>query len=464
MTHSTAPSAAADHNTASGNLLTDYYDLLPLAVAHCVSDPSPITEPSSFSPGFGLPELASGVRDFFAAASGSWLPLGEYADHQVTMFDLSQNPGTNTTKTFASLLIVARAVEFIRRTGEPIMIFSPTSANKGVALRDAVLRAIQTGLARPDQLRVAILVPGASWPKLRLSPLATDDQLHALNPVLRYCGPAAERVKDLGKEFVQRHARSLRHKRGLHVWYSLELSNYLVADTARAFFEQEVSPTGRASRPRTHAHAVSSAFGLLGYHAGREVLEQAGVASETTRPASLLVQHLATPDMVLHLLHGTFDRDNMPPFEHDMASDTYRQSADPHFPQVAEDPAEVLDATFYSHRPATAPAMDKIIGHYGGNGVVVSRHECLERYPMLQDWFARTARPLPADPEHLREWSAIMAVTGALTAIDRGLMEPGHEVVVHGSGWYSTADYTELDPASATTVATPDDIADAVTA
>jgi len=45
------------------------------------------------------------------------------------MLDLAREPGT-TPRDFASLLIVARAVQYIRRTGEPIMIFSPTSANK----------------------------------------------------------------------------------------------------------------------------------------------------------------------------------------------------------------------------------------------------------------------------------------------------------------------------------------------
>src|SRR5579859_3924683 len=153
MTGSPAPTAA------SGNLLADYYEMLPRAIAHCVPDPAPVTEPASFSPGFSLPELTGEVREFLAAATVTWQPLGEYAGHPITMLDLSGNPGTNTTKTFASLVIVARAVEFIRRTGEPIVIFSPTSANKGATLRDAALRAIAAGLVTPDQLRVVILVP-----------------------------------------------------------------------------------------------------------------------------------------------------------------------------------------------------------------------------------------------------------------------------------------------------------------
>lgn len=37
--------------TVTGNLLTDFPDLLPLAVAECVADPAPVTgDPTAFSP------------------------------------------------------------------------------------------------------------------------------------------------------------------------------------------------------------------------------------------------------------------------------------------------------------------------------------------------------------------------------------------------------------------------------
>jgi hypothetical protein len=445
-------------------MLVDYYDMLPLAVAACVPDPSPVTRPGAFSPGYELPELDRGVREFLAAATVSWRPLGEYAGHQIALLDLAENPGTNTTKTFASLLIVARAVEFIRRTGQHVMIFSPTSANKGTALRDAVLRAIEAGLVAAEQLRIVILVPGRGLAKIRSSRLSADERLRRLNPVLRYDGPEPEAVKALGKDFVRGHAASLWQALGAHLWYSLDLPNYLVADTARAFFEHAVAPTDLADRPRTHAHAVSSAFGLLGYHTGRAVLEEAGLASARTRPASLLVQHLATPDMVLHLLHGTFDRHNMPAYQLDASSGSYQQTADPRFPQVTGDPGEVLDPTFYSHRPATSPAMDEIISRYGGDGIVVSRHDCLQRYPQLRGWFAASPRPLHADVSQVREWSLAMALTGALNAVDRCLMKPDHDIVVHGSGWYTTADYTPLAPDASIGIGTVDDIAAAVMA
>lgn len=442
-----------------GNMLLDYYDLLPRAVAACVPDSLPVTIPGQFAPGYELPELDDRVRAYFAVASVSWPTLGEYCGHRIMLLDLAENPGTNTTKTFASLLIVARAVEFIRRTGQPIVIFSPTSANKGTALRDAVLRAIEAGLVTPGQLRVVVLAPIGSRDKLRSSRLATDSELRALNPLLLYDGQDPEGVKALGKEFAAGHAASLWRRAGAHLWYSLDLRNYIVADTARAFFEQDAAPTDRADRPRTHAHAVSSAFGLLGYHAGREVLEQAGRANPASRPASLLVQHLGTPDMVLHLLHGSYDRRNMPDYRRVAGSGRYEQTADPHFPSITDDPDEILDPTFYSRRPATSPAMDEIIGRYGGDGIVVSKRECLRRYGKLSEWLADSTRPLPGDAHQVREWSLVMALTGALNAIDRGLVKPDHDIVVHGSGWYTASDCTPLPPQASIRVSNCDDIA-----
>src|SRR5262249_2257682 len=141
------------------NLLLDYFDVLPDVIARSVSDPAPDLSPASFSPGFALPELDAGVRRFLAPATAEWRPLAVHAGSELVLLDLMRNPATSTTKTLASLLIVARAIEFIRRTGQPVIIFTPTSANKGTALRDAVDRALQEGLAGPDQLRIVMLAP-----------------------------------------------------------------------------------------------------------------------------------------------------------------------------------------------------------------------------------------------------------------------------------------------------------------
>jgi hypothetical protein len=456
------PDAATATPVVSGNLLLDFYDWLPRAIASCVPDVAPVRRVEAFSPGFLLPELDDDVRRFLEAATASWWEVGSYRGHRLVLLDLTANPGTHTTKTFASRLIVARAVEYVRRAGEPVMIFSPTSANKGVALRDAVLRAITAGLATPQQLRVAILAPTSCRHKLRASRLSGDPELRALNPVLEYGGAEPEGVKALGQEFVTSYAADLRRALGVNLWYSLELRNYLIADTTRAFFEQRVDPIDAAGRPRLHAHAVSSAFGLLGYHQGRAVLEEAGLARPASRPASLLVQHLGAPDMVLSLLHGDFDPSHAPVYALDPETGLYRQDADPRFPQVTYDPGEVLDPTFYTHRPATSPAMNDLIRRFGGDGIVVSLAQCVARYPYLRGRLAEGPRPLPADLRTLREWSLVMALTGTLEAIDRGLVEPGRDVVVHGSGSYGAADYVPLEASALTPVRTAADVAAAL--
>ncbi|MFI6813452.1 DUF6002 family protein [Nonomuraea sp. NPDC050328] len=449
------PNSVLSPATREANLLVDFYDRLPRAIAACVSDPAPIRDGGSFSPGFLLPELDQPLRDFLAPATAAWQHLGQYGGHRLTLLDLTRNPGTGTTKTFASLLIVARAVEYIRRYGEPVTIFSPTSANKGTALRDAVLRAIEAGLVEPEQLRVVVLAPASCLGKLRSSRLSTDPALRALNPLLLYTGPEPEEVKAIGRAFADKHAAEVPGR----LWYSLDLANYLVADTARAFFEQEVDPIGPV--PRLHAHAVSSAFGMLGYHRGRDVLEEDGLASPDTRPATLLVQHLGTPDMVLNLRHGSFDREGLPAYEPD-GQGLFRQSADPRFPQVTYDPQEVLDPTFYTHRPATSPAMNDLIERFGGDGIVVSLAECVERYPQLRELLAPTSCALPADLRALREWSLVMALTGVANAVDRGLVEEGRDIVVHGSGSYGAADYRLLESDAMIQVASVEDVAEAV--
>ncbi len=439
------------------NLIVDYYDTIPPTVAKCGAGPGGAPGTPEFAPGFALPELTDDVRRFFAAATATWRGLGAYRGHRLQLIDLMGNPGTHTTKTFASLLIVARAVEHIRRTGDRICIVTPTSANKGIALRDAVGRAIIAGLAAPEDLSIAVLAPAATRHKFRQDPLYTDAAWRARNPVLRFAGEA-EGVKALGRAFVDEHAKQAYERHGVALWFSLSLPNYLVADAARAAFEADASPTSAAG-PRWHAHSVSSAYGLLGYNLGRDVLEDAGRASPTDRPGFLLVQHLGTPDMVLNLRYGSFSPEHLPAYRPDGDNDAWVQDADPRFPTTTDDPAEVLDPTFYTHRPVTSPAMNDLVARYGGDGIVVSRRECLARYPMLRSLLADTRR-LPADPAQLREWSLVMALTGVLNAIDRGLVPDGYEVVVHGTGCYHTDDYPVAEPDAE--VATVPDVAMAV--
>ena len=212
------------HATGSANLLVDWYDRLPRVIARVVDDPAPVKDPDAFSPGFLLPDLDDGVRRFLAAAAASWRPAGDTGGHPTALLDLTANPGTNTTKTFASLLIVARAVEYVRRTGERVLIFTPTSANKGTALRDAVLRALDAGLVTPDQLRVAVLAPRSCADKQRSSRLSTDAELRRLNPLLRYDGERPEDVKALGREFVRRYAEGAHAREGLNVWFAVDRS------------------------------------------------------------------------------------------------------------------------------------------------------------------------------------------------------------------------------------------------
>ncbi len=294
------------------NLITDYQDVIAAAVRRCGAVPGDAAGTPGFAPGFDLPELTPAVRDFYAAATVRWAPIGEYGGHRLHLLDLTGNPGTRTTKTFASLVIVARAVEHIRRTGARLRIVTPTSANKGVALRDAVARAYAAGLVTPEQLAIVVLAPRATRHKFRHDALAAEPGRPAgLNPLLRYTGDDPEGVKALGRAFVDAYAARLHDEHGITLWYTLDLKNYLVADAARAAFEADVGPDRRGPR-RWHAHAVSSAFGLLGYNLGRDVLEAAGRADPGDRPGFLLVQHLGTPDMVLSLRHGSFARDRGP--------------------------------------------------------------------------------------------------------------------------------------------------------
>ena len=393
-----------------------------------------------FSPGFDLPPLTPELRLFLGASELAFAPVPDYRGRRLTLLDLMRNRRTRTTKTFASLVIVARAVRHIQRTGEPVMLLTPSSANKGTALRDAVLRALEAGLVGPQDLNVAVLVPAASRAKLWSSPLSVDPDLRQRNPVVVHPGDDPSAVKTLSRQVLDSCAPALRALSGTNLWYTLDLDNYMAADALRAFVEAEHLPPPGATG-RLHVHAVSSAYGLLGHNLGHTLM-----AADRPTPATryFLVQHLDTPDMVLSLYTGSTSRDRIPAYTYDRRAGLHRQSASPHFPATTLDPAEVLDRTFYTRRPSTAEAMSSLIRSRGGGGIVVSLHECLLRYAEVRALLAEAEVRLPADPRRLREWALVMAMTGLLNAIDRDLVAEGDDIIVHGSGCYADGDFDPI--------------------
>jgi hypothetical protein len=397
-----------------------------LATASVAAAPS-----EHFNPGFELPANSAALRAFFAAADIRFADLGEVGACRLALMDLMGNPGTRTVKTFASLVIVARAVRYIQATGERIMILTPSSANKATALRDAVQRAYRAGLATPHQLQITTVVPAGSRGKLWSSDLATDRELMARNPMCIFGGPDAAAVKQLALAARDQCVAELKDCFGVNLWHTLDLANYRCADSVRAFAEQAAVPPD-PEMTRVHAHAVSSAFGLLGHHFGTTL------SPEVPMPGYFLVQHLATPDMVVSL-HGK----EAPAYRRCGETGLYRQQEDPRFPLTTFAPDENLEPTFYTHAPATSPAMNAIIRRHGGGGIVVSLHECLARYPQIRALLAEAGIELPADPRSLREWSLVMVLTGVLNAIDRDLLD-AREVVVHGTGSYAEGDFTPI--------------------
>nr|WSX72725.1 DUF6002 family protein [Streptomyces sp. NBC_00899]WSX81207.1 DUF6002 family protein [Streptomyces sp. NBC_00899] len=426
------------------NALLRYADDVTGALEALGADRDP--QATAFNPGFALPPVDDRLRSYLSACELAVADLGQYQGRRLRLLDLSRNPRARTTKTGPSLMIVARAVEFIQRTGEPVLLVSPSSGNKVTALRDAVLRAYETGLATPEQLGIVVVVPGSSAHKLWDSPLATDPVLRTRNPVVTFDGEDRADVKALAQALVEQHADEILAEFGVHLWYTLEIGNYLVADVIRAAAEEEFLP---AAVGRLHVHSVSSAYGLLGHDLGAR--RRAAAAGGKPTAHYLLVQHLDTADMVLNLYHGSADPAGRPTYTLDEASMLYRQDQDPRFPAATFDPAEILDPTFYTRRPVTSTEMNAIIQRQGGGGIVVSLHEVLQRYPVLRGMLGRVGVEIPVDPRDLREWSLVMALTGILNAIDRGLVEET-DILVHGSGTYSTRDFVALPPDRRTAV------------
>ncbi|MFC7307067.1 DUF6002 family protein [Streptomyces monticola] len=437
------------------NSIDRYYPYIAPAAKMLLDEDA--AHPGEFSPGPQLPAMTPEFRQFFSTSRLAYAPLGDYAGKRLSFLNLAQNPGTRTTKTFASLVVVARAVRFIQETGQRVMILTPSSANKATAMRDAVLNAIRLNLVTPDQLSVSVVVPEGSTPKLWESDLSRDLELKDRNPVSVYPGAEPAHVKALARHVVEEHAAALKDSTGVNLWYTLGLNNYMAADVVRAFAEADLFPS---AAPRLHVHAVSSAYGLLGHAQGHALLDES-VRDSMAHPRYFLVQHLGAPDMVLSLYHDSTSADLVPSYGYNESTGLYEQQADPRFPYTTMNPGETLDTTFYTRNPPTSPRMNKLIQTHGGGGIVVSLHECLTRYPQVRALLRPAGVELPADPRDLREWSLIMAMTGILNAVDRGLV-PEEDILVHGSGCYSKHDYTPLPPAALHRVETGEMLKDVV--
>jgi hypothetical protein len=439
------------------NALARYYPEIRLALGSLIENDEPILD-GDFDPGNRLPEFTDEVADYLSASTLGFTKTPDYDGKRISLLNLTHNPGTQTTKTFASLVIVARAVRFIQDTGQPLTIVTPSSANKAIALRDAVLRAIRSGLARPDQLNVIAVVPAGSVHKLRCSELFTDQELRTRNPLAVYAGPRPEMVKHIARAAVDRYRESM--GAATHaIWYTLKMENYLVGDVIRAFAEADALPPA-APTGRLHVHAVSSAFGLLGHSYGRSIMagREAGAPSRY-----FLVQHLGAPDMVTSLYDDGSDAPRLaaPTYTYQPESGCYTQETNPHFPRITFDPEEILDTTLYTRNPATSPRMNELIRSQGGGGIVVSLAECMERYSEVRAMLNQAGMTLPANPTLVQEWSLNMAMTGLLNAIDRNLIQE-NDILIHGSGMYKRGDYEGLAKWNLPAVANENELADLI--
>ncbi|MET9858949.1 DUF6002 family protein [Streptomyces smyrnaeus] len=395
----------------------------------------------SFRPSFELPPLENRHRTFLETPEMCLRALGHESGCDLRMLDLTGNPRTRTTKTFASLLMVLRAVHHIETTGERIVVVTPSSGNKATALRDAVLRAYESGLTDPERLRLLSVVPSSSAGKVWASPLDVDETLRAANPVVFFDCAAPAEVKNVAQSSIE-HVLSAPHALppGYRIWFSLDPDNYRHADAARAFAEQELWPRrGRTGR-RLQAHTVSSAYGLLGHALGERWTGRAD-------SSYFLIQHMATPDLVLHwAADGNFSTENLPDYQRDGDTGLLTQNSSPHFPHMVHAVDEEIDPTFYTRTPITAEQMTAVIRKQGGGGIVVSRAECEQRYEEVRKLLLEGGYPgLPQNSADLREWSLPMGLTGVLNALDRGLVQEP-EILLHGTGVYSTADFEALPP------------------
>ncbi|MFG3255670.1 DUF6002 family protein [Streptomyces sp. NPDC048172] len=397
-------------------------------------------------PGGGLPPLDDALRDYLSAAEAAVLPLPDYHGTRLRLLDLCRNPAAPTAKSLGALVTVARAVAHLRATagtGESVTLLAPSSGNGATALRDAVLRAHRHGLADPGRLRVVSLVPARSRTKVWDSELGALPGPRRRNPAVVCHGSDPEGVRGLAHAYHREYAGKLRQEYGSALWLVPGLAGDRAAGAVRALLERDLMaapPPGG----RVHAQAVDGAAGLLGHHDGTLLLP--GVPGAHPPPRYHLVQHLNAPDLVLHLCFGSFSRAPMPAYAYDAARRLHLQSADPRFPYAAHSPDEVLEPTFFTRAPATAGEVTALVRGSGGSGSVVSAYECLARYPTVRSLLRAAGVELPEAPGRLREWSLVMALTGVLCAVDRGVLRAGGdtEVLVHHTGGWTAHDGAPL--------------------
>ncbi|MEU5595948.1 DUF6002 family protein [Streptomyces sp. NPDC020298] len=436
------------------NSLSFYYQHLLVASERI--DTTWASTGSWFEPSWQLPKLGPELDEFFSVSAISAGELGEYRGRRLHFLNLTENPGTRTTKTFGSSVIVARAVRHTELTGEPVLLVTPSAANKAVALRNAVLRAYEVGLSDPSRLRVVTVVPASSLPKLWASGLDADPALHAANPMGVYSGPEREHVKKITTAAIDDLVANDPVLRGFRVWYTLNPKNYMVADFIRTLFEYECfPPVGE----RWHTHAVSSAYGFLGHDLGRQMAAEDGVRFDVPQ-RYLLVQHLETPDLVSAVTGIDIET---------VVRDLYRAAgdglltrpadADSRLPEYCYSPGERLERTFYTRNPPTTKAVRRLVADHGGDGIVVSLPECVNRYAFVRDLLrGADFHRLPEDPRQLREWAMVMSAVGCLNAIDRDVIPAGADVVIHGSGAYSEGEFDQIDRSRLIEVNTPDEV------
>lgn len=415
-------------NTVIENPIVDYYEQVKAQAAR-FAETAAHAAADDFHP-FALPEIDETVRAFFAASSVSVHKLDLGIGLDVVLLNMGRFERTRTTKTNPSLLMVARAIEHTRRTGEAVTIVTPSSGNKATALRAAVERAYDFSLASPATLNIVCVVPQAASSKLWNSAMSTDADLRESNPLVTVRTDARDTVKRL---VVAARGLLPGSISGRRLWFTLALDNYVLADQLRAFVELDYFPT---KATRWHAHSVSSAYGLIGHSRGWNY----AAPTDYPHPGYLLVQHLDTPDMVLHLTRATFDRARIPDYRPSEKGGV-EQSDSIHFPSRASSSFECIDTTFYTTAPPTQDEMQAYIAAYGGNGIVVSKSECEAQYAETRSSLAHAAVSLPEQSSELREWSLLMAATGVYQAFDKGMLNGVDSIMLHNGGSYTDSDY-----------------------